>query len=96
MDYASGAEGSQAGEEARGDPPPGPNVAHSEDINSLKDQIQETVAHIRLDTDFVPDVGIVLGSELGPLADEIEMVSGFPMPNCLTFPARLLPVTRAN
>jgi purine-nucleoside phosphorylase len=47
-------------------------------MTSLYDHIQETVAHIRGRTDFVPDVGIVLGSGLGPLADEMEIVSSFP------------------
>ncbi len=47
-------------------------------MNSLYNQIQETVAHIHLRTDFAPDVGIVLGSGLGPLADEIEIASSLP------------------
>ncbi len=47
-------------------------------MTNLYDHIQETVAHVRLRTGFIPDVGMVLGSGLGPLADEIEIVSSFP------------------
>lgn len=60
-------------------------------VNALYDHIQETVAHIRLRTDFVPDVGIVLGSGLGPLADDIEMVSSFPYAELPHFPRSTAP-----
>ena len=41
----------------------------------LYDKIQEAVAYVRSKTDFVPEVGLVLGSGLGPLADEVEKVA---------------------
>ncbi len=47
-------------------------------MSTVYDEIQETVARIRSRTDFEPDVGIVLGSGLGPLADEIETIANFP------------------
>ncbi len=40
----------------------------------LYDQIQETVAFIRKHTDFAPEVGIILGTGLGNLAADIEVV----------------------
>ena len=60
-------------------------------MNSLYEQIQETVAHIRRCTDFVPDVGIILGSGLGRLADEIEMVSSLPYAELPHFPRATAP-----
>ena len=41
------------------------------------DQLEQTTAFVRSQTDFVPAVGIVLGSGLGPLASEIEEVASF-------------------
>lgn len=41
------------------------------------DQLQEAMAYIASQTDFRPDFGIVLGSGLGPLADEITPVASF-------------------
>lgn len=40
---------------------------------NLYEQIQEAVAHIRTRTDFQPKTGIVLGTGLGNLADEIQV-----------------------
>jgi purine-nucleoside phosphorylase len=42
-------------------------------------------------TDFVPDAGIVLGSGLGPLADEIEIISSFPYAELPHFPRSTAP-----
>ena len=36
------------------------------------------MAYVRSKTDFVPEVGLVLGSGLGPLADEVEKVAEIP------------------
>ena len=55
------------------------------------DQIQETVQHIRATTDFVPDYGIILGSGLGPLADEIEPVAVLPYAELPHFPRSTAP-----
>ncbi len=41
---------------------------------SLFDQIQESVAFIRQQTDFQPRFGIILGTGLGDLTDEIEPI----------------------
>jgi len=54
-------------------------------------QVQETVAQIRSRTDFAPDVGIVLGSGLGPLAEEIEIVSSIPYADLRHFPRSTTP-----
>jgi len=40
----------------------------------LYDQIQEAAAHLRSKTDFEPHFGIILGTGLSGLADEIEVV----------------------
>src|SRR5260370_877718 len=60
-------------------------------MNSVYEQIQETLARIRFRTDFVPDVGIVLGSGLGPLADEMEMLSILPYAELPHFPRSTAP-----
>ncbi|WP_027878405.1 purine-nucleoside phosphorylase [Meiothermus cerbereus] len=60
-------------------------------MSSTYDQIQETVNHIRTQTDFVPEVGIVLGSGLGPLGDEIETVASFPYSTLPNFPHSTAP-----
>lgn len=39
---------------------------------SLYDQIQEAVTYLRTQTNFQPEIGIILGTGLGLLADEIE------------------------
>lgn len=40
----------------------------------MYENIQEAVEFIRTKTDFVPDIGIILGTGLGKLADEIDKV----------------------
>ncbi len=54
-------------------------------------QLQETLAQIRAQTDFIPEVGIVLGSGLGPLADEIEVVASIPYRDLANFPTSTAP-----
>lgn len=44
----------------------------------LYNQIQEAVKFIRTKTDFIPNVGIVLGTGLGELANRIEVVEKIP------------------
>lgn len=44
----------------------------------LYDQIQEAVAYIRSQTEFQPDSGIILGTGLGNLVDEVEIVASIP------------------
>jgi len=55
------------------------------------DQIQETLTYIRSYSDFAPEVGIVLGSGLGPLADEIEVAFSFPYAELPHFPLPTAP-----
>ncbi len=60
-------------------------------MDSTYQQIQRAVDHIRSQTDFVPEVGLVLGSGLGPLADEIEVVASFPYASLPHFPQSTAP-----
>lgn len=41
-------------------------------MSNLLEKINETIDYIRKATDFKPDIGLILGSGLGLLADEIE------------------------
>ena len=57
-----------------------------ENQTPLYDQIQEALRHIRTRTDFQPRYGIVLGTGLSGLADEIEAVAEIPYGNIPHFP----------
>ncbi|MFK8009208.1 MAG: purine-nucleoside phosphorylase [Saprospiraceae bacterium] len=52
----------------------------------LYDQIQETVQFIRSKTNFQPEFGIILGTGLGQLTDEIEVVFEMPYADIPHFP----------
>ena len=54
---------------------------------SLYDQIQEAVAFVRSRTDFQPRFGIILGTGLGNLADEIDVVESIDYSLIPHFPA---------
>src|SRR5690348_7370600 len=60
-------------------------------MSTVYDHVQETAAQIRSRTDFTPDVAVVLGSGLGPLADEIEVVSSVPYAELRHFPDATAP-----
>jgi purine-nucleoside phosphorylase len=60
-------------------------------VRSSYDQVQEAAAYVRARTDFAPDVGIILGSGLGPLADEVDVVSRFPYGDLPHFPVSTAP-----
>ena len=55
-------------------------------MNALYDRIQETIAFLRLKTDFQPLVGIILGTGLSGLSDEIEPVAVIPYRDIPHFP----------
>ncbi len=55
------------------------------------DKIQEAVAYIRSKTGFVPEVGIVLGSGLGPLAEEVALEAEIPYGEIPHFPLSTAP-----
>jgi len=65
---------------------------------TLSGTIRDTVAAVRARTSFVPRVGIVLGTGLGGLADEIEVeasvaysaLPGFPVPTVESHNGRLV------
>ena len=52
----------------------------------LYDQIQETVAFIRQKTSFQPQFGIILGTGLGNLIEEIEVESSIDYSEIPHFP----------
>ncbi len=53
----------------------------------LYDQIQEALTFIRQQTDFAPQFGIILGTGLGNLSEEIEKVADIPYQLIPHFPA---------
>lgn len=53
----------------------------------LYDQIQEALKFIRTKTDFVPEIGIILGTGLGELADDIKTECEIPYTDIPHFPA---------
>ncbi len=55
-------------------------------ISGMKNKILQSVKSIRTKTDFVPDFGIVLGSGLGALADQIENAVSIPFEEIEHFP----------
>ena len=63
----------------------------------LYNQIQEAVAFIKGKTDFQPKYGIILGTGLGNLTDEIDVVIEIPIQRNTTL-SRYQPskVIRAN
>jgi len=52
----------------------------------LYEQIQEAVNFIRSKTDFLPSIGIILGTGLGALVDEIEISAEIPYSEIPHFP----------
>ena len=52
----------------------------------LYDQIQEAVKFIQSRTDFQPQIGIILGTGLGNLTDDIDIVSEIPYSEIPHFP----------
>lgn len=55
-------------------------------MNELLQKINETTAHIRNKSDFQPEIGIILGSGLSALANDIEVVESFPYTELPNFP----------
>lgn len=55
-------------------------------MKALYDKIQETVTYIRSVTDFQPKYGIILGTGLSGLADEIEVVKTIKYSEIIHFP----------
>ncbi len=53
---------------------------------NLLEQINEAIAHIKSQTDFQPEFGLVLGTGLGSLANEIEVVACFDYADLPHFP----------
>jgi purine-nucleoside phosphorylase len=64
---------------------------HSRLVIMIYEHVQEAVQYIRKATDFVAEIGLVLGSGLGPLADEIEVVAQFSYGDIPHFPVSTAP-----
>ncbi len=60
-------------------------------MGDVYERIQEAVAAVRSQSDFVPEVGLVLGSGLGPLADEVEVDTVIPYAELPNFPVSTAP-----
>ncbi|MBR1387915.1 MAG: purine-nucleoside phosphorylase [Alloprevotella sp.] len=56
------------------------------DINQYVSQVKETASWILAHTSLRPKIGIVLGTGLGHLAEEIEVVDAFPYNDIPNFP----------
>ena len=52
----------------------------------LYDQIQEAIAYLRSQTEFAPRFGIILGTGLGKLSDDIEVAAEIPYGDIPHFP----------
>lgn len=55
-------------------------------FKKLKNNIEETVSVIRLSTDFSPEIGIILGTGLGQIANQIENPIAFDYDSLPHFP----------
>lgn len=60
-------------------------------MSTVYEQVQETIRQIRSRTDFTPDVAVILGTGLGPLADEIETIASFRYADLPHFPRSTAP-----
>ncbi len=60
-------------------------------MEGLYERIQASVQAIREKTAFEPELGIVLGSGLGPLADEVEVEAAIPYAEIPHFPVSTAP-----
>jgi len=52
----------------------------------MLEQLQQTVNYIRSINDFQPEIGIILGTGLGGLVDEMEIVAAISYENIPHFP----------
>lgn len=55
-------------------------------MDQLFDKLEETVSYIKRINDFYPEVGIVLGTGLGNLSNEIEVIAEIPYKDIPHFP----------
>lgn len=55
-------------------------------MKEIKEKLQETIKAIRKETDFSPDIGIILGTGLGKLTEKIEPESIIPYKQLPYFP----------
>ena len=70
----------------------------------LYDKIQESIQYLRTLTDFRPKYGIILGTGLGNLTDEIETIASIDYKDtnkssidvCITIPLVFAVISRSN
>ena len=55
-------------------------------MNEIYERLQKALQYIRRKIDFVPEIGVVLGSGLGDFAENIEIVSSVPYKDIEGFP----------
>jgi purine-nucleoside phosphorylase len=60
-------------------------------IDSIADRIASSLTVIRAKTNFKPEIAIILGSGLGPLADEIDLEASIPFADLPGFPVSTAP-----
>jgi purine-nucleoside phosphorylase len=60
-------------------------------MTSIADRIASSLTVIRAKTSFEPDIAIILGSGLGPLADEIDLEASIPFADLPGFPVSTAP-----
>ncbi|NOZ62812.1 MAG: purine-nucleoside phosphorylase [Calditrichaeota bacterium] len=61
-------------------------VSEAKKVSALRKQIEETIAFLRTKTDAMPEIGIILGSGLGALVDDIEIEIVIPYEQIPNFP----------
>jgi purine-nucleoside phosphorylase len=60
-------------------------------IDSISDRIASSLTAIRAKNNFKPEIAIILGSGLGPLADEIDLEASIPFADLPGFPVSTAP-----
>ncbi len=92
MGLSSGLESDTSGEA------PGAAASSASEAEDLVARLDETVAAVRRESDFVPEVAIILGTGLGALAESVEAaveiryedLPGFPVPTVESHYGRLV------
>lgn len=55
-------------------------------MNLVKEKLLKCIEYVRLKTDFVPEVAVVLGSGLGDFAEEVQVIQRIPYEEIKGFP----------
>ena len=68
-----------------------PLTRYDTDMNSIADRVASSLRAIRAQTAFEPEIAIILGSGLGPVADEIDLEASIPFAELPGFPVSTAP-----